>query len=536
MKILLIGINSKYIHPATGIFQIVTNSKFPVSYREFSIKDKNETIIEAMEEDDYDLIGFSVYIWNIEKVKAVIKSFPKETIFLLGGPEASHRPDLLLLDERITFIIKNEGEDAFNELVECLQNKRKVNEVSNLYYKEKEKIIYTYDSLPDLKKIKHDLSLIKDFKNRVTYLEASRGCPFRCSYCLSSLDNKVSFFDLNKIKDEIFFALEKEARTVKYLDRTFNLNQEIMREILTLIRDNDNKLTTFQFEIVGDLLEEETIQLLKTVRRGQIRFEIGVQSTNPIVTRAVRRKQDFTKLKENILKIKNNIVVHLDLIAGLPYEDKESFRRTFNDTFLIFPDELQLGFLKELQGTEISATKALHDFRFSEKPPYEIQSNKYLSEEDLREIRIVEAALNQYYNSHDFPKTMEYLFQTKKLDPYLTFLKIGKHLEKAERENLQPQTVALKLYEALMDLDDKELLFNIKQDYLFKPIKPNIWWEREISREERKKIYEKFTKKYPELNQETLYRYSHLEKTGNDYLLITYKPLARYYLSLNEQV
>lgn len=532
MKILLIGINSKYIHPATGIHQLVANSKYPVSFLEFSIKDQNQTIIEAMEKEDYDLIGFSVYIWNIEKIKEIIKAYSQKAMILLGGPEASYRPDLLYFDNRIAYIIKNEGEKAFNELIEYLNMKRKLSEVSNLYYKENNKIHYTYDRLPNLENIKHDLALIKDFKNRIFYLEASRGCPFRCSYCLSSLDDKVRFFSLDKVKEEILFALKNKVKSVKFLDRTFNLKQEKMREIVEFIRENDNNLTTFQFEIVGDLLDEETIKTLQTVRRGQIRFEVGIQSTNPIVTKAVNRKQDFKKLQKNILKIKDKIIVHLDLIAGLPYEDKQSFIRTFNETFLLFPDELQLGFLKELQGTEISFTKEFHEYQFSDNPPYEVQKNKYLSEADLDEIRIVERIVNRYYNTNSFPRTMEYLFNVKKLNPYQTFLKIGRYIEKKGIKTMQPNTVALNLYEALDNLDQEELLYIIKQDYLYKAIKPMIWWERNITREERQMVYKNFIEQYPQLNLETLYRYSHLEKFKDEYCLTTYKPLARYFIKI----
>ncbi|MDD3999505.1 MAG: DUF4080 domain-containing protein, partial [Bacilli bacterium] len=288
----------------------------------------------------------------------------------------------------------------------------------------------------------------------------------------------------------------------------------------------------FQFEIVGDLLEEDTINLLKTIRPGQIRFEIGVQSTNEIVTKAVRRKQNFSKLKANVLNIKEQITIHLDLIAGLPYEDKDSFINTFNETFLIFPHELQLGFLKELQGTEISKRKDIHNYQFSPFPPYEIESNLYLSKDDLEEIKTVEATLNKYYNTNNFPKTMKYLFQELKLDPYLTFLKIGNMIKISNLKSMQPNSVALNLYESLEDLDREKLLFLIKQDYLLKTIRPKIWWERKISRGERKTIYHEFVKAYPNLDYETLYRYSHLERYKNEYYLITYKPIQEYFLKM----
>ena len=301
MRILLIGINSKYIHPAMGTFQIVANSKFTVSHMEFTIKDSNESIINKIGRN-WDLIGFSVYIWNIEKVKSIIQNYPESTTFLLGGPEASYRPELLFYDKRIRFIIKNEGEESFNELIEYLQGKRKISEVSNLYFKENESLSFTFETYPNLKSINHDLSLINDFENRIVYLEASRGCPFRCSYCLSSLEKRVRYFPIEKIKQQIKFALEKKVKMVKFLDRSFNIREDYMQDILRFIQEHDNNITIFQFEIVGELLNEETIALLKKIRKGLIRFEIGIQSTNPKTTRAINRSQDFQKLKRIFLQ------------------------------------------------------------------------------------------------------------------------------------------------------------------------------------------------------------------------------------------
>ncbi|NLD25896.1 MAG: DUF4080 domain-containing protein [Acholeplasmataceae bacterium] len=526
MKILLVGINSKYIHPAMGIFQIVANSKVPITWKEFTIKDKTETIVQKIASDNYDIIGFSVYIWNIEKVKEVIRNLPSKAIFLLGGPEASYRPDLMFLDQRIHYIIKNEGEEAFNELVEYLSGQRDIRSVSNLYYRENDKIAYTYDILPDLCNVAHNQELVGDFKNRVLYLEASRGCPFRCSYCLSSLEKQVRYFDLASVLAQIEAAFDKGVKTVKFLDRSFNINQDNMRKILGFIRDHDNGQTVFQFEIIGDYLEAETIALIKTLRRGQIRFEIGIQSTNPKTTKAVSRVQDFSKLKNNVDLIKNNVVIHLDLIAGLPYEDKKRFIRTFNQAFALQADELQLGFLKELQGTAISNTKTLHDYVFFELSPYEIIQNKYISAIELEEIRIVERALNRYYNSHIFERTCAFLFSKHKLNPYHTFLKIGRGMIKG----MQPDALAQHFFLSLKDDLNEDLLFVIKQDYLLqKQMKPKIRWSYEIDRQERLKIYQEFVRVYPELNLDFLYRYGHLEKSKNKYFLVTYKPQALYF-------
>lgn len=529
MRILLIGINSKYIHPAMGTFQIVANSKFTVSHMEFTIKDSNESIINKIGRN-WDLIGFSVYIWNIEKVKSIIQNYPESTTFLLGGPEASYRPELLFYDKRIRFIIKNEGEESFNELIEYLQGKRKISEVSNLYFKENESLSFTFETYPNLKSINHDLSLINDFENRIVYLEASRGCPFRCSYCLSSLEKRVRYFPIEKIKQQIKFALEKKVKMVKFLDRSFNIREDYMQDILRFIQEHDNNITIFQFEIVGELLNEETIALLKKIRKGLIRFEIGIQSTNPKTTRAINRSQDFQKLKKNISSIKDYVILHLDLIAGLPFEGFQSFVNTFNEAFVLGADELQLGFLKELQGTKISLEKEKYDYHFSLTPPYEIISNAFLSPNELDEIRKVELALNIYYNSHAYERTIKYLFSDLKLNPFQVFLDIANY--PGFKKTLQIDEKAKLLYYALKEKLGEEILYFIKQDYLMrKPIKPKIWWKNEIPRGLRQEIYQKFIEKYPDLDLNYLYRYGHLEKYQDKYFLVTYHPHALYHLS-----
>lgn len=532
MKTLLIGINSKYIHPAMGIFQIYTNSKSEVSYQEFTIKDQDENIINYITSAEFDLLGFSVYIWNITKIKRIIPQLSPNIPILLGGPEASYRPDDFLIFPNVKWIIKDEGEDAFNKLIEYLDDRRLINTVPNLYYRDTI-FKYTFSQSPHIKTIRHDYSLIQDFKNRVVYLEASRGCCFKCSYCLASLEKSIRYFDIEIVKSEILYVLNKQTKVVKFLDRSFNIHQNHMREIIQFIKDHDNNITTFQFEIVGDLLDASTIELLKTIRRGLIRFEIGIQSLNEIVTKAVNRTQDLEKLKDNIIKIKDNIIIHVDLIAGLPYENLSSFINTFNNTFALRADELQLGFLKELQGTEISLTKDIHQYQFNHHSPYEVISNKYITKEELDEIRLVEAGLNKFYNSHNFLRTIEYLFDDLKLNPYYTFLKIVRFIGINLFSKLQFDELALNLYESLKDEVGDYLLFIIKQDYLMKTnVKPKLFWDSTISRKERHQIYLSFINEYPELNLDILYRYSHLEKYQNQYFIVSYKPLKKiFYLN-----
>lgn len=532
MKTLLIGINSKYIHPAMGVFQIYTNSSSPCEYKEFTIKDDQNTILDYINSSDFDILGFSVYIWNIEFIQTIISNLNHINTIILGGPEASYRPNDFLKYDNVKYIIKDEGEEAFNKLINELSTSHNYDNVPNLYYRNNNNFIYTYSRNPNIKNIKYDYSLIKDFKNRVVYLEASRGCCFKCAYCLASLEKGIRYLDFEEVKQNILFVLDKGARVIKFLDRSFNIKQDLMRSIIKFIQENDNQYTTYQFEIVGDQLDQETICLLQTVRRGLIRFEIGIQSLNPKTTRAVNRRQNLDKLISNINEIKDNIILHVDLIAGLPYEDLSSFINTFNNTFSLFADEVQLGFLKELQGTSISLTKDIHEYKFMHNPPYEVIENKYISAEELDEIRLVEASLNKFYNSNNIPKTMEYLFKNLKLNPYNTFLNLTNFIGNESLNKLQYDEVTNKFYEYFIDIvpDKDYLLYLIKQDYLFKfNLKPKFFWNPSITREERSKIYNLFIDKYPTLTIDNLYRYAHLEKYNNQYFIITYKPNKQIY-------
>ncbi len=531
-NILLVGINSKYIHPSMGIFQLYANSKYEANYHEFTIKDNLDYIIDFINSSYEKYIGFSCYIWNIEMIKKILPKLNNKIIFL-GGPEASYNTSLL--SEDIPYIIKGEGEESFNELMDYFFKGLALEKVSNLYYYENSNIYFTYNKLPNLNNIVHDLSLIKDFKNRICYLESSRGCYFNCSYCLASTEKPVRFFPLDEVKKNIKYLLEQNARIIKFLDRSFNINKTYTKEILSFIRDNDNGITTFQFEIVGDNFDEETISIINSLRSKMIRFEIGIQSTNPKVIEAILRKQDFNLLSKNIEAIKDKVVIHTDLIAGLPFETFASFKKSFNDTFLLFVEELQLGFLKELKGTYISKTKDEHDYIFSSNAPYEVFCNRYISHEELEEIKYVEMCVDRFYNRSEFPRLMNYLFKTLKLDPFDTFLFVGKNMTKEHPLSFyQFDILTLKLYDTLKSIvkNHEKLLYIIKKDYLTrKPIKPKIFWKQTIERNERKNVYELLVKKH-NLNINDLYTYSHLEKYKNTYFLYNYKTQKEYELTI----
>ena len=429
VKTLLIGINSKYIHPSMGIFQLYTNALYETKYKEFSIKDDINHIINEINSSDSDIVGLSVYIWNIEIIKQILPKINKDTF--LGGPEASFNTSLLYEYLNVKYIIKGEGEEAFNELIEYIMGKRTIESVSNLYYLNNfGDIKYTFNKLPNLNNVKHDLSLIKDFKNRICYIESSRGCYFNCSYCLASTEKPVRFFPLEEVKNNILYLLNNNARIIKFLDRSFNVNKVYTKEILSFIKEHDNGISTFQFEVVGDNIDDEIVEIINSLRPKMIRFEIGIQTTNPTVTKEIRRIQDFDKLRENILKIKDNVVIHTDLIAGLPLETFESFRKSFNDTFMLFTEELQLGFLKELKGTHISLTKEKYNYIFSDTSPFEVISNKDISSDELKIIKYVEEGVDHFYNKGEFKNLMNYLFRELELNPFDTFYNFIKDMTK----------------------------------------------------------------------------------------------------------
>ena len=522
MKALLVAINSKYIHPANGLFQIYANSKYPVSLKEFTIKDSKRDIINFINNDDSEVLLLSCYIWNINIIKEILPSINGK-IIALGGPEGSFYPELLNYNN-VAYVTKGEGEDSFNELMDFMSGKIPLNKVSNTYYWENGNIKYTYDALPNLETIKHDLSLIKDYDNRICYIESSRGCFYNCTYCLASTEKPVRYFPLEEVISNIDFLLKHNAKTIKFLDRSFGIKREYIDGILEYIINNDNGISTFQFEVNGDSIANSTLDLLNKTRKKSIRLEIGIQSTNPKTIKAICRSQNFDRLRDNVLKLKDNTVIHTDLIAGLPYETYESFKKSFNDAFMLQVEELQLGFLKELKGTVLSLTKNLYGYKFMGEGPYEVLSNNFITNEELKEIKKVEKIVDKFYNYGYFKNTMDYLFNELKLDPFETF-KFAYDDMNIDMSKCQFDELTKMFYESLakLVLNKDDLLFKIKEDYLTRiKIKPKIWWNPGIDRNERKEMYILFSLTY-HLNIDDLYKYGHLEKNDSTYLLICYK-------------
>ena len=390
MKTLLIGINSKYIHPCVAIYQLAVNTTYDVITKEFTIKDSINNIFHYIKEENPDLIGFSIYIWNIEiikKLSILIRNNLPKTLILYGGPEVSYDANIYLLNNYADFVINNEGEDSFHLLLDALYANKPLSDIPNLVYIQNDNIVTNHTLLPDLNKIKLATLDIKDFDKRIVYLESSRGCPFRCSYCVASISNNLRMFPLDYILSILKTLMQKQVKTVKFLDRTFNADTNYLITILDFIEEN-NISTTFQFEIVIDRLSKEMIKKIGSYKKSNLRFEVGIQSTNPIVNKSIRRTQNMSLLKENVLLLNSypNITLHVDLIAGLPYEDLNSFKNSFNETFSLYASELQLGFLKFLKGTHLMTLIDEHEYKYDNEPPYEIIDNKYISKEELEEI------------------------------------------------------------------------------------------------------------------------------------------------------
>lgn len=522
MKKVIVGINSKYIHPSFGIYQIKANFASSIDIIEVNIKDNIDSLISKIIQ--YELIAFSAYIWNIELIKQILSKLDNDKIVVIGGPEASYSFLDLFKYPSLKYIIKGEGEEAFNELYLYLQNKIPIEEVSNLYYRKDNEIKYTYNKLPNILNIKHDYSLNRDIENRISYIESSRGCYFSCTYCLASTEKPVREFPIEEVLTNLKYLLDNKAKIIKFLDRSFNINEERTLQILSFIKENDNNYSTFQFEIVGDRISDQIISLLKTMRKKSIRFEIGIQSTNPKTMEAIKRKQDFDRIRKVILELKDYVVIHTDLICGLPYEDLTAFKKSFNETFLLFTEELQLGFLKELKGTEISQTKDKYKYLFSPTAPFEVIHNEYITNEELNEVKYVEKAVDKLYNYSKYQNTFNYLFNELKLNPYDTFLNISKYIEENSSFRSQIKDLSKALYLSLIDrIDDKDkLLYLIKIDYLtLSKVRPAIWWEQTITRGERNYIYQKISNIYNKSIDE-LYNYGRLEKYKNEYFLILY--------------
>lgn len=423
-KFLLVAINSKYIHSNLAVYCLKAATAYSdkVYIREFTINNQLEDILKNIYLEKPDVIGISCYIWNINCVKELLpelnKVLPGVKIWL-GGPEVSYNTEEYAgRYENVAGVIKGEGEAVFKELMDCYMEGREkdIPSIPGITTVSDGKIIdnpctLVYDMSDSVMPYYAAGYKEDDYKNKIIYYESSRGCPFSCSYCLSSVDKHLRFRNTELVLTDLKVFLDNKVALVKFVDRTFNCNREHSRKILRFIRDNDNGITSFHFEIAADILEEEDIRIMNSLRPGLIQLEIGVQSTNQDTIKAIHRVMNLDKLRNNVAAIRKcrNIHMHLDLIAGLPYEDINSFRKSFNDIYDMKPDNLQLGFLKLLHGSLMREEKDKYGIVARDIPPYEVLYTKYLSYDDILKLKQVEKVLDMYYNSNMFVLSVRYL-------------------------------------------------------------------------------------------------------------------------------
>ena len=442
MKVLLTAINAKYIHSNLAVYSLKAYAKEyqkEIEIAEFTINQRTEYILSEIYKRKPDVLCFSCYIWNIRFVLEVAEEFhkicPKVPIWV-GGPEVSYEVETFLKkNPYITGVMIGEGERIFQHLCECYVNQREV-EIRNIkglaFLDTDGHMVCNEPEEPlDLSEIPFGYENMEDFRNKIIYYESSRGCPFRCSYCLSSIDKKLRFRSLDLVKQELAFFIEKEVPQVKFVDRTFNCDHHHAMEIWRFIKENDRGITNFHFEIAADLLTDEELAFLGTLRPGLVQLEIGVQTTNPQTIEEIHRSMDLTQLKSVVRRIKEkeNIHQHLDLIAGLPFEDYETFQKSFDEIYALKPEQLQLGFLKVLKGSYMFEHKDEYRVVYESNPPYEVLETKWLPYDKVLCIKQVEEMLEVYYNSRQYPMCIK-LLETEFESAYAMFEALGRYYEK----------------------------------------------------------------------------------------------------------
>lgn len=429
MKTVLVAINAKYIHSNLAVYSLRSYARtfgYEPELLEFTINQQKDQILKGIYEAKPDLLCFSCYIWNLSYAEEIIedikKILPKVTIWA-GGPEVSYdAPKFLKRHPEVDGIMCAEGEKTLTELISYYEigksQGKSLDGINGIVYQENKTIHQTpLRDIMNMDDLVFPYEDLKDFEHKIIYYESSRGCPFSCSYCLSSIDKKLRFRSFSLVEKELEFFLAHKVPQVKFVDRTFNCKKSHAMAIWTYIKEHDNGITNFHFEVAADLLTEDEIALIQTMRPGLIQLEIGVQSTNEKTLEEIHRKTDFEEITRKVKAVQKgeNVHQHLDLIAGLPYENYESFGRSFNDVYALKPEQLQLGFLKVLKGSYMAEAAEGYGCVHKAKPPYEVLGTRWLSYEEILKLKGVEEMVEVYYNSGQFQKTiraMEHLFET----------------------------------------------------------------------------------------------------------------------------
>lgn len=550
MKILLTAVNSKYIHSNLAVYDLkryVQNQHdIDIDIAEYTINQPINKIMMDIYKKRPDVLFFSCYIWNREEIKQLVQSLSKvrpELHIWLGGPEVSYNAEHTLKEITGAIgVLKGEGEAVFAELVKVYMDgvsDEKLEEIQHISFRNiNGEIVNTLcENVLDIDSVPFAYDDLQEFSNRIIYYESSRGCPFRCSYCISSIDKSLRFRDMDKVKSELKFFIDNNVRQVKFIDRTFNCNDNHAQEIWKFIKDNDNGVTNFHFEIAADIISDECMELLESMRPGQVQLEIGVQSTNPETLKEIRRPMDFEKVAHIVSRIKkfNNTHLHLDLIAGLPYEDIISFEKSFNDVFALRPEALQLGFLKVLNGTEMQKNSMEYELECTDAPPYEVLRTKWLSYDDLIRLKMIEEMLEVYYNSGQFVTSVELILGAF-ASPFTMFdaLAIWYQQKGQDMINLSRNS----RYENLLEfgkeyVSENELKDCLIYDYYAREnvkTRPPFFGDETVDKEYAKEFYNREVENRGiltsaeclEADMRTLRRLTHIEKIKDKYFLFDY--------------
>ena len=487
MKVLLAAINAKYIHSNLGIYSLKTYGEkmlkewglaeqAEISLAEYTINHQMEQILQDIYKRKPDVIGFSCYIWNISYVKVILADIKKvlpDVKIWAGGPEVSYHGEAFLKEEpAVDLVMMGEGEITFAHFLKALLEGEDLKQVPGLMVRNADGTFTDtgFRQVMDMSQIPFPYAFMdmKELEHRIIYYESSRGCPFSCAYCLSSIDKKLRFRSLDLVLPELEWFLQAKVPQVKFVDRTFNCKKSHAMAIWQYIRDHDNGVTNFHFEIAADLLDKDELDLLSTMRPGLVQLEIGVQSTNEKTLEAIRRKTDIEEIREITETINSwhNIHQHLDLIAGLPWADLESFKKSFNDVYEMEPEQLQLGFLKVLKGSYMEELIPTCDLLYSAAPPYEVLCTKWLSYGDVLELKDIEEMTEVHYNSRQFTCTLKEL--EKEFDtPYEMFSFMAGYYNKNHLFGISHSRIAR--YEILWKIIQERLEKNGKCETQGKP-------------------------------------------------------------------
>ncbi len=471
MKVAICCLNSKYIHASLAPWCLLGSVKelcpnVQASVIESTINRENQYMIDKIADGRFDVVAFCTYIWNIEKTLEIAEKIKKEfnVPIILGGPEVSYRAKSVLKNYSYAdYVISGEGEESFPALLNAIENNLTL-KIPGVSYRENRNSIISIPEKPLTGTPANPYcdEFFDNLEGRITYIETSRGCPYRCAFCLSGRCSPLRFFNIESVKKNIIMLANSGTKTVKFVDRTFNANEKRANEIISFIlkKRETNEIpenVCFHFEIAGDILKESTMNLLQTAPKGLFQLEIGMQSFNEDTLKAINRKTDTNKLKNNIQQLISfgNMHIHIDLIAGLPLEDMQSFEKSFDTGFLLKANMLQLGFLKLLYGADMRENKEKYPCKYIDKPPYEVTETPWLTKNEIFSLKKCEDALDRLYNSGRFLFTVDYLINECDYSPFRLFFKVGNAID---GNKMSLSQYAVEIYDFFKEKIDSELL------------------------------------------------------------------------------